>query len=635
MCGIAGYIDFNRQTSEETLSRMLDSLVHRGPDDSGTAFWNLNNVSIGLGQKRLSIIDLSEGGHQPMHFLKFSIVFNGEIYNYQEIKTELEGMGHSFQTSSDTEVILHAYSEWGDRAIEKLIGMFAIVLLDREKQELSFIRDRAGVKPLFIYWKNGLLLFGSELKAFHPHPDFTKEIDPLSLQKFMRHGYVPSPHCIFKHAFKVEAGEIQKLSLGVRQLSKRRFWEIRPFYLEPKRNISYKEAKAELHDLLKSACEYRMVADVPVGVFLSGGYDSTAVTAILQAQRSTRLKTFTIGFEEGNNEAPFARQTAGHLGTDHTEYFCRTKEAQEIIPSLPYFYDEPFGDSSAIPTILVSRLARKEVTVALSADAGDEVFAGYGSYNRLMEFHKQLNRVSPSLKKPVSSLLQFAYQSILDDSSSLKHKVYGVQKALNRDSNAQAFYLHRYGAQTPQHMLRKCFAGDMRVEENWATMADLSSFAETLDAALTMDYSEYLKDDILTKVDRATMSVSLEGREPLVDHRLAEFAARLPMAYKNDGKQAKRILKDIVHEYIPASMMERPKTGFSLPIYKWLRSDLAFLLEEYLTEEALSRTGCWNVAYCVEQVKRFKNNQLHYTPFIWYLLMFQMWYFQWMENKIT
>jgi asparagine synthase (glutamine-hydrolysing) len=630
MCGIAGYIDFNNNTSEETITKMLDTIIHRGPDDSGEAFWYLDSVTIGLGHRRLSIIDLSEGGKQPMFFRNLSIIFNGEIYNYKEIKIELESIGHSFKTFSDTEVIIHAFAEWGDRAIEKLIGMFAIVIYDRNNKRVTFIRDRAGVKPLFIYWKNGLLLFASELKAFHQHPYFEKKLNSEAIQKYMRHGYVPAPLCIFQDTCKVEAGEIQEICLKTRQISKKKYWDIRSFYFEPRLKITYEDAKTELHNIFKSACEYRMVADVPIGVFLSGGYDSTAVTAILQKQRSTRLKTFTIGFEEGNNEAPFARQTADYLGTDHSDFFCRTKEAQQIIPTLPFNYDEPFGDSSAIPTILVSKLAKEQVRVALSADGGDEVFIGYENYTRLLKFNKQLDRVPNSLKKSLSNLLECGYPFIPDIYSSLKHKIYGIQKALNKSKNTQAFLLHRYSSQTPQHILKNCFLGTVKLEENWANMTELNSFHDILDASLFIDYSEYLNDDILTKVDRATMSVSLEGREPLLDHRIAEFVARLPMAYKYDKNLTKLILKDIVHEYVPQSIMNRPKTGFSLPIYKWLNGDLYFLLEEYLSEDELSKPGCWNVEYCYEQVKLFKKKQLHYSPFIWYLLMFQMWYKKWM-----
>ena len=613
---------------------MLETLTHRGPDDSGTAFWKTPYCSIGMGQKRLSIIDLSHGGHQPMYFEDLAIVFNGEIYNYEEIKSDLEKKGHHFNSNSDTEVILHAYQEWGEYMTERLIGMFAIVLYDQKQQEVLFIRDRAGIKPLYLYNENGLVLFASELKAFHQHPGFRKELNLNALESYMRLGYVPTPSCIFKNCSKVKAGHILNLRLSDRQIRSRQFWNIISFYQAPKTNMDYHEAKEELHSLLKSACEYRMVADVPVGVFLSGGYDSTAVTAILQAQRSTRLKTFTIGFEEGNNEAPFAAETAKYLGTDHTEYICRSKEAQEIIPSLPYHYDEPFGDSSAIPTMLVSKLARQQVTVALSADAGDELFAGYSSYQNLAQFQNQLNRVPNGLKKHASWFLELAYHATPSRYSALKHKFFGVSQSLNRDPFIQAYLLHFYSGQTPQHIIKQCFkqVSAFEIKESIGLM-DFRTFRDEIDPVLAKDYTGYLMDDILTKVDRATMSVSLEGREPLVDHRLAEFAVSLPIEFKHFDNRPKRILKDIVHKYVPSKMMDRPKTGFSLPIYTWLRTELSFLLEEYLNESALSKPGCWNVPFCTKLITQFKANQLHYSPFIWYLLMFQMWYFTWMKHQ--
>ncbi|MDX2281769.1 MAG: asparagine synthase (glutamine-hydrolyzing) [Saprospiraceae bacterium] len=634
MCGIAGYIDFNSGSNDQILHKMLDTLMHRGPDDAGTAVWQTPFGSIGIGQRRLSIIDLSQGGHQPMHFGELSIVFNGEIYNYKEIKSDLEKKGHQFVSNSDTEVILHAYSEWGKQMTQRLIGMFAIVLYDHKRQEILFIRDRAGIKPLYVYSHNGLVLFASELKAFHQHPDFHKEIDLKALESFMHLGYIPTPSCIFQHCSKLLAGHIQYLQLEDRQFKFQQFWNIFSFYHAPKTKLNYQEAKEELHTLLKSACEYRMISDVPVGVFLSGGYDSTAITALLQAQRNTRLKTFTIGFEEGNNEAPFASQTAKYLGTDHTEYICRTKEAQEIIPLLPHHYDEPFGDSSAIPTMLVSKVARQQVTVALSADAGDELFAGYSSYQKLTQFQNRLNGVPANLKQPLSWLLQLAYQVTPVKYSSMKHKLFGVGQSLNKDPFLQAYLLHHFSGQTPQHIIKRCLKQNALFENKEKLgIMDLVSFKEEIDPVLATDYSKYLMDDILTKVDRATMSVSLEGREPLVDHRLAEFAASLPLEFKTFENRPKSILKDIVHEYIPQSMMDRPKTGFSLPINNWLRTELSFLLDDYLNKSALSKPGCWNVQYCSKLVQQFKASQLHFTPVIWYLLMFQMWYFTWMENQ--
>ncbi len=375
-----------------------------------------------------------------------------------------------------------------------------------------------------------------------------------------------------------------------------------------------------------------MIADVPVGVFLSGGFDSTAVAAILQKTSNTQLKTFTIGFEEGNNEAPFAKKTAEYLGTNHHEFTCTTEEAQEIIPSLPYYYDEPFADSSAIPTMLVSRFAREHVTVALSADAGDELFAGYNSYSELKKKIHWMNRI-PDVLKPSSRILFSGLSTLIPPSrAALKHKLDGLSKSLNGDEFLQVAELFRLINSLPQAYSDRLFnynSGGYKTKFN----IDTAGFHDPLEVALAVDYQSYLQNDILTKVDRATMSVSLEGRVPLVDHRLLQFAARLPLSYKYDGVTQKRILKDIVYDYLPREMMNRSKSGFSLPIYSWLRGDLSYLIDEYLNKEELSTSGLLNTPFLLKQVELFKNNKLHYAPLIWKLLMFQMWYKRWMANK--
>ena len=630
MCGIAGFVDYKKKSNQAILKEMVGTLRHRGPDDNGFNIWKESKYQLGFCQSRLSIIDLSEGGHQPMHYQHLSTVFNGEIYNYQEIKTELiKQYNHTFETESDTEVILHAYAQWGEKAVEKFIGMFAIVLYDRKNKELILIRDRAGVKPLFYYWDGQLFLFSSELKAFHKHPRFRKKIDKSALKSYMTYGYIPSPQCIFEGAHKLNPGTIQKVRLAQKKIEHNTYWKIEDCYKKDKLDISYPDAKEELQSLLTNAFEYRMVADVPVGVFLSGGYDSTIVTALLQKNRTDKLKTFTIGFEEGNNEAPYARKTAKYLGTDHTEYICTTKEAQEIIPDLPYYYDEPFGDSSAIPTTLVSRIAKRDVTVALSADAGDEIFAGYNRYQKILDYHTHLNKI-PDFLKPIAKMgFETAYTLLPDYYSGLKYKLAGVKNGLHRDHTKQALQLFIQLMQTPYFLVEHCINNDENERDNF-NMSGLDNYKETIDPILALDYKLYLQNDILTKVDRATMSVSLEGRDPLVDHRIVEFAAQLPSSFKIVNGDKKKILKDILHEHVPKKMMDRPKSGFSLPIYSWLKNDLAYLIDEYLNKNSLAESGCWNVKYCHRQVKKFKSGKFHYSPFIWYLLMFQMWYKRWM-----
>jgi asparagine synthase (glutamine-hydrolysing) len=630
MCGIAGYVDFNANTSSDTIGLMVKTLHHRGPDDTGFEHFYTDAATIGLGQARLSIIDLSFAGHQPMNYKELSIVFNGEIYNYKEIRKDLEKSGHRFISNSDTEVILHAYEQWGTEYVHRLIGMFVIAIYDKNTNKLLIFRDRAGVKPLFYYWHDGLFLFGSELKSFFVHSHFKKTIDRNAVALFFDFGYIPAPYSIFRNTFKIEPGYYLEVDLGQKKLTHYRYWNIDDYYTKKKYTIDYNTAREQLRDLLISSCNYRMVADVPVGVFLSGGYDSSLVTAVLQKGRTEKLKTFTIGFEEGNNEAPFAKEVAQYLGTDHTEYICTTCEAQNIIPELAYFYDEPFADSSAIPTMLVSKVARKTVKVALSADAGDELFAGYEHYAKFDRNLNILNRLPKHSNFILRPALAFLSYLIPVNNSEAKHKLRSVAYALNNDKFKQASELSRLSSSLPIFYQKRLLNYPV---EKYPTKYDndFSNFNNLFDLSLAIDYEMYLQNDIMTKVDRASMSVSLEGREPLLDHRLAEFAAQLPTEYKFNPQGGKRILKDIVHDYIPKELVNRPKAGFTLPIYTWLTGDLYYLIDEYLSERSIRESNLFEPGFVIRQVDLFKQNRFYYKPLIWKLLMFQMWYFRWMK----
>lgn len=627
MCGICGFVDFELKSDEIVLEKMTQTLNHRGPDDFGTRVYERKQDCIGFGQTRLSIIDLSPLGHQPMEYNQYSIVFNGEIYNFQEIKSELVGLGHEFESSSDTEVILHAFAEWGNSCVEKFIGMFAFVIFDRPTNRIRIFRDRAGVKPLYYYQIQNLFLFGSELKAFHEHPKFIKKVDINAVHQYMDFGYIPAPYCIFENCYKLNPGHYLELDLNNQLLTLVKYWDIKDYYKKPKLNICYNDALIELEELLKSAFEYRMVADVPVGVFLSGGFDSTAVTAILQKDRKEKLKTFTIGFKEGNNEAPFAKEIASYLGTDHTEYYCTTKEAQDIIPKLPFFYDEPFADSSAIPTTLVSQMARKKVTVALSADAGDEIFAGYTIYKTFLRNLSAVKKVPAGLRKFMAVILKFL-NLFVPGRSNLKHKIQTLSSVLSQQQNKIYQELYRSYFKLNDNIKKDILLADP-IFRKTIFDDDFKEFTKDLTIPMAIDYSIYLQNDILTKVDRATMSTSLEGREPFLDQRIIEYVAQLPLSYKYDGKTQKRILKDIVYKYIPKELMDRPKTGFTIPIYEWLRNDLKYLIDEYLSTSSVQESQVFNVK-TVEQLKEnFLNEKLDDETIIWKLLQFQMWYKQW------
>jgi asparagine synthase (glutamine-hydrolysing) len=590
----------------------------------------MDELTVGLGMSRLAILDLSSAGNQPMEYKELSIIFNGEIYNFLEIRAQLESIGHRFVSNSDTEVLLHAFDQWGEGFIRYLIGMFVIVIYDRAKEKLLIFRDRAGVKPIFYYWNNGVFMFASELKALFRHRKFEKEIDLRSLSLYFDFGYIPSPYTIFTNTFKIKPGHYLIFELKRKTYVLNQYWNIDTYYKLPKLDWNYFEAKERIRDILISSCNYRMIADVPVGVFLSGGYGSSTVTSILQQGNGTSLKTFTIGFEEGNNEANYAHAIANYLGTDHTEYICTTKEAQEIIPLLPYFFDEPFADSSAIPTMLVSRVARSTVKVALSADGGDEVFAGYSIYSKFEKYSGYLNRLPNQSYKILKPSLNLLSSLLPSTKSALKHKLLSISNSLNANEFSQFINLRRFGSSLPEYFQKRLFSF---VVDKYPTKYDddFSQFINTMDIALSIDYETYLSDDILTKVDRSTMSTSLEGREPLVDHRLSEVAAQLPVEYKFDPKGGKRILKDIVHEYLPVKLVDRPKAGFTLPIYSWLNGDLSYLLDEFCSERAIRKNDIINPGFIRQQIALFKENKLYYKPLIWKILMFQMWYAEWMK----
>lgn len=630
MCGIVGFLDFSGEMDEGLLQRMVTSLDHRGPDDRGILLDRSNAAGIGLGHARLSILDLTESGRQPMVFGYLSIVFNGEIYNFRELRTELEKTGHIFKTRTDTEVILHAFLEWGIDCVQRFIGMFAFCLHDARSQRVYFVRDRAGVKPLFVYRSQKFWLFASELKAFHQCSQFRPEINLAEVISFFDYGYVPDDTCIFKDCEKVDAGEYWEIELATKLVKKTKYWSVHDWYAAPKLEIDYPEAVTELDRLLHSACNYRLISDVPVGVFLSGGYDSTAVAAILQSERSSKISTFTIGFSKGNDEAPFARQTARHLGTDHHELYCSEKEAQQIIPELATVFDEPFADSSAIPTMLVSRMAQKSVKVVLSADAGDELFCGYNSYRELYGRMQWIARIPRPMRPLIKGLGNFAASVIPATKSGLSNHVLGFSQALSPSDSLTGLKLHEFARRLPSHYRDKILIE--RVDSPYlAYEPPFEDNSNGLECAMALDYATYLKDDILVKVDRASMSVGLEGREPLVDHRLLEFAARLPFDYKFDGRISKKILKDVVHRYVPESTMQRPKTGFSIPIYSWLRGELSGLLDEFCSPNALDETGFLNEKFLTSQIALFKRGKLHYSPLIWRLLMLQCWHQRWLR----
>ena len=634
MCGISGFIDFNKKSDIRILKKMNDTMYHRGPDGEGLKIYDTPNATIGFGHRRLSIIDLSEGGSQPMEYKHFNIVFNGEIYNYNEIRDELIKKGHTFLSHSDTEVILHAYEVWGLACIHKFIGMFAIVLHDSLKNEINFIRDRAGIKPLFYYWQNDILLFASELKAIVQHPQFNKELNLNAVGSFLQYGYVPNPHCIYQHTHKLNPGYYFHLNLATKEIVKKQYWNVYDAYNKPELKISFEEAKHSTEKLLKNACDYRMVADVPVGVFLSGGYDSTLVTALLQKDSTDKIKTFTIGFDDKKlNEAEYAKDVAKHLGTDHTEYYCTQKEALEIVPDLPYYYDEPFADSSAIPTTLVSKIAREKVTVALSADAGDEVFAGYNRYDYIMKFGKKIKGIPSPVRKTMAAVMDMIDADSIPilKNKYLFHSRYEKVKQFLKQADDASMNQVLSKQFLPEDISKLLKSNVIKLVSAFDSKELNQDRYSTLSYIMAIDYQTYLVDDILQKVDRATMTHSLEGREPFLDHRIIEWAAQLPLEYKYNNGTKKYILREIAHQYVPKEMLNRPKMGFGIPVEQWLTVDLKHIVETFFEVKYLENQNIFNVIEVRKIIDAFYNGKKERAEKIWYLLMFQMWYDKWMK----
>jgi asparagine synthase (glutamine-hydrolysing) len=630
MCGIAGFSDFSKRSNAAHLRRMTDVIAYRGPDHEGHYMTETSDCLIGLGHRRLSILDLSSLGHQPYFFRHLTLVFNGEIYNFHEIKNELIKRGYFFDSNSDTEVIIKAYDAYGIKCIDKFIGMFSFALLDSEKAKLFLVRDRAGVKPMYYYWKNDVLLFASELKSFHEHPAFQKEIDYDSLALYFQYSYIAAPYTVFKSTYKLKPGHILELDLKSKRINTTGYWNVVDHYNKPKLTITYQDAEDELERLLKSACEYRMIADVPVGVFLSGGYDSTTVAALLQAGRTEKLKTFTIGFDdEAFNESEYAKAVAKYLGTDHTEHYCSKSEIFDIVPRLPEIYDEPFGDNSIVPTTLVSQVVIKKVKVALSADGGDEIFAGYSKFNMSLNYTKMLPIWAMQLSSKSMGLLNPEYFPFTNRAFNFNTRYRKLQMIMAKPEPVHALkIISQFNIDSE---LKKGFSftyNDLKTD--FDINEDINNENDAVNRMLAIDYKTFLVDNNLTKVDRATMSVSLEGREPLLDHRIIEFAAQLPSHYKLDKGKTKIILKNIVHKYVPPSIMDRPKMGFIAPVMKWLRTDMKDIVHEHINEGSLKESGIFNHKEILRLRNRFLEGKSENVQKLWHLLVFQMWRKRWM-----
>jgi asparagine synthase (glutamine-hydrolysing) len=642
MCGIAGFIGAKPNIAGGDIGSiaetMAKSIAYRGPDDQG--IWIDHESEAALVHRRLSIIDLSAAGHQPMLSAdeRYVISYNGEVYSFQPIAAELAARGQTFRGHSDTEVILESFAVNGIEAtLKRMIGMFAIALWDRRDRTLTLMRDRLGIKPLYWAKFGNTFMFGSELKALRAHPGWTPRIDQSAVALFMRHNYIPAPRTIYEGVHKLEPGTMLVLPWQSEPKISR-FWDARSVARNGTRNLaegSDAELTEQLESLLKDAVGRRMIADVPLGAFLSGGVDSSTVVALMQAAKSGAVKSFSIGFDiEGYDEAHHAAAVARHLGTDHTELTVTAKEALDVIPRLPDFYDEPFADSSQIPTYLVSAMTRKYVTVALSGDGGDELFAGYNRYQLTQRFWRSLSLMPGALRKGAAAAITAVrpdrwtqFLSALPQRlrpPQAGDKVHKAASVLRLDS-PDAVYRRLVSHWEPSEIMPQ-------VEEPRGILDDttlVKDFPDLLARMQFLDLVTYLPDDILTKVDRASMAVALEARVPLIDHRVVEFAWRLPENVKVRNGTTKWILRQVLYRHVPPELIERPKMGFGIPLGSWLRGPLRDWAETLLGEQRLRDGGLLDAAMVRRYWQDHLDGRRNWQYLLWDVLMLEAWRERW------
>lgn len=639
MCGWVVVLDAKGDVSEPALRRMADAILHRGPDDEG--YWIGAQGRVGLGFRRLSILDLSPLGHQPMVSPsgRFTCVFNGEIYNFEQLRNELAALGSTFLGHSDTEVMLHAFEQWGlEKSLQRFNGMFAMAVWDASLNALTLARDRFGKKPLYIARCGSTWLMGSELKSFKAHPAFRGQMSSTALAVYLRYGYVPGPLAIFEGVEKLQPGHMRTITPGGFEGESHPFWSASDLLSVAERD-PFRGTETEgmnlLDSLARDAVRLRMISDVPLGAFLSGGIDSSLVVALMQAQSRQAVKTFTIGFEEqAYNEAGYAKAVAQHLGTDHTEVCLSASDALKVIPDMARIYDEPFGDPSQIPTYLVSRLARQQVTVALSGDGGDELFGGYNRYFHGAGVHRRLRPWPRPLRKAAKAVLLSQPPERLDKllgcvrwalPASLRSLVNGdrLHKAallLDQDRLEDIYRVLTSLWPAPEDIVKGRPSTPGRSFGASAALLAQGPLAQMM----FLDTISYLPDDILVKVDRASMACSLEVRAPLLDIRIAELAWRMPMHWKIRGNEGKSILRNLAYRYVPRPLLDRPKMGFGVPVGDWVRGPLREWAEDLMSPAQLEAAGL-----SVEPVRRVWTEHAtgarDWQYRLWPLLMYLSW----------
>ena len=647
MCGFAGFVLDHKPNfdSNNVLQNMIDVIGHRGPDDEG--IWHDSTESVFLGHKRLAIMDLSDAGHQPMdsYDRKLTIAFNGEIYNHLELRYKLKKClpnNFCWRGGSDTETLITAISLWGvEEALNSSIGMFAFALWDHQKQELILARDRMGEKPLYFGRVNGAFAFASELKSIAAYPGFNMSVSKTSLRDYLKYNYIPAPASIYEDIYKLMPGSYAVFSKS-HPIKFKTYWSSKKVFLSGGENQFHDTSKAlsSLENYLNEAISSQMVADVPLGAFLSGGIDSSMIAALMQRQSKEPIKTFTIAFQDSFfNEAPFAKEVANHLGTDHHEILVTDKEVKEVIPKLGKMYDEPFADSSQIPTHLVCKAARQAVTVALSGDAADELFGGYNRYTWTPSIWKKFSWIPFPLRKILGFLIRAMPHQILDLLGILFNIALPKNKKIHRFSDK----LHKMAARLETSKTLDDFCHHLAlVWQNPEEIINMRNYSakhsedeQSIDSALKLndeisqmmydDMLTYLPDDILCKVDRAAMSVSLETRVPFLDHRLVELSSRIPINMKIREGEGKWILREILYKYIPKKLIDRPKAGFAIPIGEWIRGPLREWADNLLAPDKIMAQGYFHSEPIQKIWKEHLSGDYDWTPRLWGILMFQSW----------
>ncbi|MCU0328097.1 MAG: asparagine synthase (glutamine-hydrolyzing) [Chitinophagales bacterium] len=614
MCGIAGFVDYSKKLGIDDLAEMKRKIAHRGPDGEGIKLWIKPNACFGMTHTRLSILDLSQAASQPMSSEdeELHIVFNGEIYNFQTLKKELIELGFGFKTQSDTEVLLRGYEIWGKNIFRRLEGMFSLVIYDFRKGKVLLVRDTVGTKPLYLFESNDCIAFSSTLDALMP---FGNGLDTSALYTYLELGYIPAPYSIYQNIQKVLPATIVSFDISTQKKSVTYYRDVATFHRMPKLSLTYEEAKIELRNRMIEAFDYRMVSDVPVGVFLSGGYDSSLLTAVL-ARKNNDLNTFSIGFEEdAYDEAPFARQISSFLGTNHHEQYFTWQAACDQMSAYASAYDEPFADISALPTLLLSNFAAKKVKVALGADGADELFAGYTKYDYLLRIYNKTKYLPKFINKGIG----VAISPLLLLNS---HK---IEKARRILQNTEIPNLMRQMNGNTTISQIKALLPSQNIGYSHGYHDSESDAISPLSQMLLMDYSVYLPDDIMVKLDRATMWHGLEGREPMLDTNLIEFAARLPDEYKYKDGIKKRILKDMTHDIIPKKLMDRPKMGFGLPFDRLYRHGMRQMVFDTLREDTIQKQGFLSPQTCMTYLSAYDKGQTSLSETIYRIFAFTVW----------